>query len=551
MGKVILIHANCQNSTAKGDFAFAGDLAKDIVNELANQKINDIDVFLVSTLDGVARFISLYGAPVEDRVSVEGTSIGLSSLETFNAVDNKVVAFIDANRCKHASTDIVKRVLSPDSKFLFVGNLNKQAYADLFIQSLYRMQVKNDQPKLYDSFDDDDILIASAGFGSERLGLPSITKAGELPSLSSSDLAQIPTDNYGFMYLAQDNPYKDYKLIAQYMKLSVQDKYILVGNFMNKQYEIQDAYNHDTTLFPSKSLPNIEYHQSLPKGVMRQTVAQANSTLVLSTGVISTLEAIRDKKLPFYQYIDINNNFVASYLIAVKSAVSNDNSLFGAMPQMIIELSELLFADKPLSRMDIERADTLLKLDSISSRLINTNQEIIDKASGKIAPRLLSFLGEPRKTNDQVQLAHVCVSLRKSGELGSPTHAQALRRAATWGRLFELKVLIKSMSQNDLDKADPTFGRSALQWATVNKNFDCARALIKVGASLDLQDKNGQTALHKAVQLGDLQIIKILIEAGASVDITDDSQYTPKDFASDNGIILFINNCHSAMQIVP
>lgn len=548
MGKVILIHANCENPTAKGDFAFAGNIAKDIVHELARQRITDIDVVLVSTLDGISRFSGLYGAPVKNRVSVEDTSIALSSLETFDAVDNTVVAFIDANRCKHAPADIIKRVLSPDSKFIFVGNVNQIAVADLFTQSLYRMQAKREQAKLYDSFDDGDMLIGSAGLGPDRLGLPSITNVEDLPALSSSDKAKVPTGNYGFMYLAAIDTSKDYKLIAQYLKLSGQEKNILVGEFTNKKYEIQDAYAQDTTLVTSKPLPKIEYYRSLPHGVMRQTVAQANSSLVLSTGVTSTLEVMRDKKLPYYQDMDNNTNFVAAYLIAVKSIVSSDTSLFGAMPQLIIELSTLLFAEKPLSKKEMERTDTLLKLDSVNSRLVSTNQAIIDKSSGTIAPRLLGFLGESRKTNDPVQLAYVCASLRKSGEAGSPVHDQALRRAATWGRLFELKVLIRSMSKPELNKTDPTYGRSALHWAVANKNFDCARALTQAGASLDLQDKSGQTALHKAVIQDDRKMIKMLIEAGAAIDIPDGSSHSPKDCTQDDGILLFINDCHSHMK---
>ncbi|HHT0593362.1 TPA: Dot/Icm T4SS effector AnkY/LegA9 [Legionella anisa] len=545
MGKVILIHANCKNLTAKGDFAFAGNMAKDMVSELAKQGIKDIDVVLVSTLDGIPRFTGMYGAPVDGRVSIEGTSVGLSSLELFDAVDNTVVAFIDANRCKYAPGDIIKRVLSPDSKFLFVGNVNQMAFSDMFTQSLYRMQAKIDQPKLYDSFDDGDMLVGSAGLGSDRLGIPSITKSEDLPTLSLSDQAKVPTGNYGFMYLAAVDSSKDYKLIAQYIKLSDQDKYILVGEWGTKKSEIRYAYEHDLSLTTSKPLPTIEYHQSLPNGVMRQTVAQSSSSLVLSTGVTSTLEAMRDKKLPYYQDMDNNTEFVAAYLIAVKSLVSSDNTLFGALPGMIIELSDLLFAAKPLSRKDMERTDSLLKLDSVNSRLVGTNQTIMDQASGKIAPKLLTFIGGKGKTNDQVQLAKVCSSLRKTGELGSPVHDQALRRAATWGRLFELKVLIKSMSVSDLDKADPTYGRSALHWAVSSKNLDCARALLKAGVSLDLQDKDGQTPLHKAVQNGDKPMIKMLIEAGASVDIPDKSLHSPKDCAPDSGVLLFINDCHS------
>lgn len=545
MGKVILIHANCRNPSAKGDFAFAGNMAKDIVHELAKQGIKDVDVVLVSTLDGIPRFISIYGPAVDGRVSIEGTSVGLSSLETLDAVDNTVVAFIDANRCKHAPAEIIKRVLSPDSKFLFVGNVNQAAFADFFTQTLYRMQAKTGQPKLYDSFDDRDMLIGSAGLGADRLGIPSIAKAEDLPKLSGSYEGMVPTGKYGFMYLAAVDPSKDYKLIAQYIKLSDQEKYILVGEFTNKKYEIQYAYDHDMTLATSKPFPAIEYHQSLPSGVMRETVARAKSSLVLSTGVTSTLEAMRDKKLPYYQDMSLNADFVAAYLVAVKSMVSSDSSLFGAMSELIIELSRLLFAKKPLSRLDMECTDTLLKLDSISSRLVNTNQAIIDKASGKIAPRLLGFLSESRKTSDPVQLAHVCASLRRSGEMGSPVNDRALRRAAAWGRLFELKVLIKSMSKSELNKGDPAHGRSALHFAVTHKNFDCARVLIKAGASLDLQDKKGQTALHKAVKQGDRQMIKMLIEAGASLDIPDRSSHSPKDCAPDSGIILFINDCHS------
>lgn len=548
MGKVIIIHANCINSKAKGDFAFAGNVAKDITQELTRQGITDLDVVLVSTIDGIIRFSNMYGVPINNRISIEGTSIAVSSLETFDAVANTVVAYIDAPRCKYAPADIIKRVLSPDSKFLFVGNVNGKAYADLYRQSLYRRKVRLEQPKLYDFFDDGDMLIGSAGIGFDRFGIPSITKAENLPTLSSSEQAKVPTGHYGFMYLAEDDPSKDYKLIAQYIKLSDQNKYILVGQLSSYKHEIQYAYDHDTTLDTVKPLPTIEYHQSLPYGVMRQTVAHANSSLILSTGVTSTLEAMRDKKLAYYQDMDVNTEFVAAYLIAVKSMVSGDPSLFGAMPQMIIELSSLLFAKKPLSRTDMERTDALLKLDSINSILVHTNQAIIDKASGKIAPRLLRFLNESRKTNDSIQLNQVCDSLRKSGEMSSPAHDQALRRAATWGRLLELKVLIKLMSKPDLNKVDQNYERSALQWAVANKNFDCARALILAGVSLDLQDKDGQTALHKAVKQGDREMIQMLIDAGASIDIPDRSCQSPKDCTSDTGILLFINHCHSHIK---
>ncbi|KTD05127.1 Dot/Icm T4SS effector AnkY/LegA9 [Fluoribacter gormanii] len=551
MGKVILIHANCRNPTAKGDFAFAANIAKDLFHELQDRGVNDIDVILVSTLDGIGKFTSMYGAAVNGRISVEETSIGLSSLEEFDAVENTVVAFIDANRCKFPAADLVKRVLSPDSKILFVGNVNQLPFADLFSQTLYRMQAKLDQPGLYESFNDRDMMVGSAGLGQDRLGLPTIAKAEDLPDLNvpeQSAKALLPKKDYGFMYLAAVDPSKDYKLIAQYIKLSGQDTYVLVGDFASNKYDIRYAYEHDTTLTTSKPLPQIEYHQSLPYKVMRQAVAHAESPLVLSTGVTSTLEAMRDKKLTYYQDMLNNTEFVAAYLLAVKSMVASDNSLFGAMPDMIIELSDLLFANKPLSRKNMERTQDLLEISSVSSRLADMNQAIIEQASGKIASKLLGFLGNSRKTQDPVQLATVCASLRKSGEMGSPVYDQALRRAATWGRLFELKVLIKSMSLSEMDKADRTYERTALHWAVTSRNYDCAKALVNAGVSLDLQDKEGQTALHKAVKNGDRQMIKMLMQSGASVDIADKYKSSPQDCAPDTGTLLFFKDCHAHLH---
>ncbi|STX28807.1 Ankyrin-repeat containing protein. Substrate of the Dot/Icm secretion system [Legionella beliardensis] len=547
MGKVILIHANCVNPEARGDYTFAGNIAKDLVKEITKSQEN-IDVILVSSLDGISQFVSLYGPVVNNRVNIENTSIGLSSLEKFDAIENTVVAFIDANRCKYAAADIVKRVLDPESKLLVVGNVNKQAYDTVFAQLGYRHYLRNKQPGLYELFSESDLFLASAGLSNERLGLPAINKAKDLPELSSEQQSMLPSGNYGFMYVNAALEWTAYELIAQYIKLSNQDEYILVGDFNNSKPEIELFYKLDDSL-PAikKSFPPIQFYQSLPNHLMRKMVAGATATLVASTGVTSTLEAMQDNKLPFYQDIDTNENFVTAYLIAVKSIFSNDTSLFGGMPQLLIELSNLLFAEKPLSNQEIERTQELLSMSSVSSRLVETNQKIIEQANGKIAPKLLSFIHQGRSTQQQVQLATVCTSLRKPGETGSPVHEQALRRAAAWGRLFELKVLIKAIP-NDLDKKDVTLERTALHWAVACQNLDCARVLVKAGVSLDLQDKEGKTPLHKAVANGDKPMIEMLILAGARSNILDKASKKPKDCAPDKDTLLFMQQCRELRQ---
>ncbi len=394
MAKFILIHANCRNDTARGDYVFAANIAKDLIHEIQASSNPDIQVCLVSTLDGAERFAKIYGPVNEGKVTVDGMEVHLSSLEEFDAVANYVVAFIDANRCKYSPAEIVKRVMSPDSKFLFVGNANQTALPAISTQLAYIRERKMEQLGLYNSFDTEDIFAGAAGIGADRLGLPTINPTRYLPSLTTAQQSFIPKDKYNFMYVRVTD-YTEYKLVAQYIKLANFDHYILVGDFEHPQQKKQiETEYHSLTKAP---FPTIHYYQSLPNIDMRHMVANATGTIVLSTGTTSTLEAMLDDKLPFYQTSEDNVDFVSSYLLAVKSIVANDSSLIGCMPQLIIELSSLLFADKPLSLLQAQRTEKLLQISSVNSHLLQVNRNIVEQANGKIATRLLGFINGPKK----------------------------------------------------------------------------------------------------------------------------------------------------------
>ena len=60
-----------------------------------------------------------------------------------------------------------------------------------------------------------------------------------------------------------------------------------------------------------------------------------------------------------------------------------------------------------------------------------------------------------------------------------------------------------------------------------------AEALIKAGANLDLQDKNGNTALIVAARYGRTATVEALIKAGANLDLQNsvsDSRTSPPPF---------------------
>ncbi|MFA6303691.1 MAG: Dot/Icm T4SS effector AnkY/LegA9 [Legionella sp.] len=505
MKKTILIHAHCVNKTAKGDYFLAGSIAADLAGI---SDATDYTIALTSSEHGVAQFEALYGKATNGMIKIKGHNIALCELESIDPLKIDLVAFIEANRCKYAPAEIIKRILSPNTKFLFIGAAHQPHPTSKFMHSVLFDSIKSGQPGLYDSFDEDDTLIATAGIGPEQLGLPYLPALNELPPLVTEQTTLIPTAPYGFMYFASHDPNYDARYVSEYMQLTKQNEYVLVGDFSDSlsriNYTIKDIFE------PGKT-PVIHFHQSLNNTLMRTMVARSSNKLVLSTGVMGVFELFHESKLPYYEYMEHNSKFIISYLTAVKSICSSDENLVGAMPKLIIELSNLLFSKKPMLDSEFRRTKELLNMDSVSSNLIEVNSRILKNANGRLAPQLLSFIGGPRKTQDYRQCVSVCLSLRKTGESNFPSFDQALRRAASKGLLFELKVLINYLSVSELNKTDNnTTKYTALHWAVKTSHYECAKKLIEAGSDATIKDGSGLTPLDYARSKSDKALIDLL-----------------------------------------
>jgi len=78
---------------------------------------------------------------------------------------------------------------------------------------------------------------------------------------------------------------------------------------------------------------------------------------------------------------------------------------------------------------------------------------------------------------------------------------------------------------------------TALMWTSrSNSNSKTVQLLIEAGASLDIQDDKGRTALILASANSNSKIIPLLIEAGASLDIQDHMGRTALIWASQNSL---------------
>jgi ankyrin repeat protein len=79
------------------------------------------------------------------------------------------------------------------------------------------------------------------------------------------------------------------------------------------------------------------------------------------------------------------------------------------------------------------------------------------------------------------------------------------------------------VSKHNINEPGPHLGRPLLSYAVVNRRKEVVRELIAKGANLELQDRQGQSPLHLAVD-ADLEIVKLLVEAGADIDAQTDAK---------------------------
>lgn len=97
------------------------------------------------------------------------------------------------------------------------------------------------------------------------------------------------------------------------------------------------------------------------------------------------------------------------------------------------------------------------------------------------------------------------------------THKTALLWAAETGKLNAIKTLASAgarvnQTANDL---------SALDLAVMGRHVHVINTLIDLGANINRQDRNGQTALHWASLNGDPELTRALLQAGADRNLQD------------------------------
>jgi len=111
-------------------------------------------------------------------------------------------------------------------------------------------------------------------------------------------------------------------------------------------------------------------------------------------------------------------------------------------------------------------------------------------------------------------------------------------------RLLNLKI--DPSGKKFIDEVDEKYGESALHWAAYYGYVHFIDPLVKAGADVNKQDKDGCTPVYDAASKGHATAITALKTAGANVDTPDKDGWTPVYIAAQGGHAAAITALHAA-----
>ena len=88
--------------------------------------------------------------------------------------------------------------------------------------------------------------------------------------------------------------------------------------------------------------------------------------------------------------------------------------------------------------------------------------------------------------------------------------------------------------------------------ATQEGHLEVVEYIVNEGAGIEIDDKDGVTALHRASLMGHLDIVKYLVRKGAKLDKCDKTDRTPLYWASQEGhleVVEYIVNKGAGIEI--
>ena len=134
-------------------------------------------------------------------------------------------------------------------------------------------------------------------------------------------------------------------------------------------------------------------------------------------------------------------------------------------------------------------------------------------------------------------LADVCEIYRthylEYKDVGGFNNSNLLHRSSRYGKLDIVRFCVEEKGLN-VDIRDGN-GDTALHKAVREGHLQVIQVLVSSGADVDMKNKFGNTALHWAAHEGHLQVVQHLLSSGADVNVKDNDGYTALHWAARKG----------------
>jgi len=200
------------------------------------------------------------------------------------------------------------------------------------------------------------------------------------------------------------------------------------------------------------------------------------------------------------------------------------NIAIESIPEVFAFCFKFLFTEEQLHEYITGEYETFKKNEA-AAETNHARQALLDRGIPTTNDSLVQCVAED-KADDVALFFAAGFSPDTKDKKGIPLVCIAARN----GNLNTLKLLLYTGAQVNQIAEDR--GSNALFDSALIRNKDVVKALIEAGADVNVQSKDGQTALIVVVGAGDEDIVELLVKAGADSDIKDALGVSARKYAT-------------------
>jgi uncharacterized protein len=200
------------------------------------------------------------------------------------------------------------------------------------------------------------------------------------------------------------------------------------------------------------------------------------------------------------------------------------NNVIESIPEVFAFCFKFLFTEEQLHEYLRGEYETFKKNEA-AAETNHARQVLLDRGIPTTNDSLVQCVAED-KADDVALFFAAGFSPDTKDKKGIPLVSIASRN----GNLNTLKLLLYTGAQVNQIAEDR--GSNALFDSALIRNKEIVKALIEAGADVNIQSKDGQTALIVVVGAGDEDIVELLVKAGADSDIKDALGVSARKYAT-------------------